>query len=158
MDFHWNWYVPWHCWDLVWDCWCQISLIFDSHLPATRPYFCFQTITWENINGFSPNVVCALDIVGICLGIAIRQIFLTELYVQNTFVFQFPGRNCQWIVTKLGMYKSIVEIRFGIAYWQIFNFDGVICPPHDNGGGIIVSRYVWIHVKMQKAKAKIWSK
>ena len=24
------------------------------------PYFHFQTITWVNINGFSPNLVCAL--------------------------------------------------------------------------------------------------
>ena len=38
----------------------QILSIFDSYLPATRPYFHFWTITLVNINGFLPNFVCAL--------------------------------------------------------------------------------------------------
>ena len=51
----------------------QISTIFDSYLPATHPYFHFWTITLVNINGFSPNLVCAFYIVKICIGIANGQ-------------------------------------------------------------------------------------
>ena len=38
----------------------KLLLIVDSYLPATRLIFCFQTIGYVNINGFSPNLVCAL--------------------------------------------------------------------------------------------------
>ena len=38
----------------------QISSIFDSYLPETCPYFCFQMITWVKMNRFAPNLVCAL--------------------------------------------------------------------------------------------------
>ena len=34
--------------------------IFDSYLPVICPYFHFRTITLVNVNGFSPNLVCAL--------------------------------------------------------------------------------------------------
>ena len=37
----------------------QISSIFDSYLPAIHPYFTFRTITLVNLNGFSPNLICA---------------------------------------------------------------------------------------------------
>ena len=33
---------------------------WQNYLPATHPYFHFWTITWVNINEFSPNLVCAL--------------------------------------------------------------------------------------------------
>ena len=35
----------------------QSSSIFDSYLPATHMYFCFQIIALININGFSPNLM-----------------------------------------------------------------------------------------------------
>ena len=38
----------------------QISSIFDSHLPATRPYFRFRAITSVNVVEFSRNLVCSL--------------------------------------------------------------------------------------------------
>ena len=38
----------------------HISSFFDSYLPATAPYFHFRMITLVNINGFSPNLICAL--------------------------------------------------------------------------------------------------
>ena len=38
----------------------QILSIFDSYLPATCPFFHFWMITLVNINGFLPNLVCAL--------------------------------------------------------------------------------------------------
>ena len=39
----------------------QISSNFDGvNLPEKRPYFHFRIITWVNINGFSPNLICAL--------------------------------------------------------------------------------------------------
>ena len=38
----------------------QISPIFNSCLPATHLIFCFGTVTSVNINGFLPNLLCAL--------------------------------------------------------------------------------------------------
>ena len=39
----------------------QFPLNFEGVIcPRHPPYFCFWMITWVNINGFSPNLVCAL--------------------------------------------------------------------------------------------------
>ena len=39
----------------------QISSFFDRvYLPATHLCFCFRTIIWVNLIGFSPNLICAL--------------------------------------------------------------------------------------------------
>ena len=38
----------------------QILSIFDSYLPAIHPYFTLRTINSVNLNGFSPNLICAL--------------------------------------------------------------------------------------------------
>ena len=38
----------------------QITSVFDSYLPVSCPYFHFWMITLVNVNGFSPNLVCAL--------------------------------------------------------------------------------------------------
>ena len=51
----------------------QTSPNFDSDLPGTCPYFRFPMITLVNINGFSPNFVCAL-ILKRSFGIANGQI------------------------------------------------------------------------------------
>ena len=81
-------------------------------------------ITRVNINGFSPNFVCALILwrsgLGLLMG-KFRQ-FLTELFARDTPIFLFPDDNLsklQWIFTKLGMCINIVEILFGIANGQI---------------------------------------
>ena len=59
------------------------------------------------------------------------------MYIRPSVCFSFPGDNLskhQWIFTELGMCIDIVEIWFGIVNGQISsNFDGVICPRHDNG-------------------------
>ena len=97
-------------------------------------------ITWVNINGFSPNLVCASILCSSGLGLLMgkfRQI-LSELSAPDTPIFSFPDNNLskhQWIFTKLGTCIDIVEIWFGIANGQIFSvFDWVICPQYDNGG------------------------
>ena len=36
---------------------CQF---LQSYLPTTPQYFRFRTITWVNLNGFTPNLICAL--------------------------------------------------------------------------------------------------
>ena len=90
-------------------------------------------ITLVNINGYSPNLVCALVLwrpgFGLLMGKFLQ--FLTELSAHNTFIFSFLDDNFskyQWIFTKLGMYIDIVEICFGIVNWQIWSiFDRVIC-------------------------------
>ena len=106
--------------------------------------FRFRMITWVNINGFSPNLVCALILwrsgLGLLLG-KFRQ-FLTELSARDTPIFSFLDDNLsklQWIFTKLGMCIDIMEIWFGIANSQILSiFDGVICPIQAH---IFVSRW-----------------
>ena len=38
----------------------RVSIRPSIHRTSVHPYFHFQTITWVNVNGFSPNSVCAL--------------------------------------------------------------------------------------------------
>ena len=105
--------------------------------PSVRPsVFRFRMITWVNINGFSPNLVCGLILwrsgLGLLMG-KFRQ-FLTVLSARDMPIFSFPDDNLskhQCIFTKLSMCIDIVEIWFGIANGQISSiFDGVICPKH----------------------------
>ena len=64
--------------------------------------------------------------------------FLTELSACNTSIFYFQDNNLsksQWIFTIFCTCIDIMEICFGIAYWQISsNFDRDICPRRYNGG------------------------
>ena len=57
--------------------------------------FRFRMITWVNINGFSPDLVCALILwisgLGLLMGI-FRQ-FLTELSARDTPIFSFRDYN-----------------------------------------------------------------
>ena len=91
MDFHKTWYVHWYC-DLLWDYWWENFVYFwQSYLPTIHPYFHFWTITLENINGVSPNLICALILWRSALGLLMGQflLFLTELSAPNTSVFYF---------------------------------------------------------------------
>ena len=127
--------------DLVCDCWwANFVKFWQSYLPETRLYFHFRMITWVNINGFSPNLVCALILwrsALILLMVKFLQI-LTELSAQDTPIFSFPEdnlRKCQGILTKIGTCIDMKEIWFGIANGQISPmFDRAICPRHCNGG------------------------
>ena len=74
-------------------------------------------ITLVNINGFSPNLVCALILCRSALGLLIGKFvkFFTELSVRDTSVFSFLDDNFikyQWIFTKLGV---CIHIYFGIV-------------------------------------------
>ena len=66
------------------------------HPSVIRPsVFRFQMITWVNINGFSPNLVCALILWRSGLGLLMGkfcQIF-TELSAQDMPICSFPGDN-----------------------------------------------------------------
>ena len=98
--------------------------------------FRFRMITWVNINGFSPDLVCALILwisgLGLLMG-RFRQ-FLTELSARDTPIFSFPNYNLskyQRIFTKLAVCINFKEIWFEIANGQIWsNFYGAICPKH----------------------------
>ena len=59
------------------------------------PFFCFRMITWVNVNGFSPNSVCALILWRSGLGLLMGKFckFMTELSAGNTSVFSFPDDN-----------------------------------------------------------------
>ena len=101
---------------------CGFTLVVrESVHPSV---FRFRMITRVNINGFPPNLVCALILWRSGLGLLMGKFcqFLTELSARNTPIFSFPDDNLskhQWIFTKLGMCIDIVEIWFGIANAQI---------------------------------------
>ena len=99
-------------------------LFLDSHLPffiplhnsgrvlwfhvgcpsvclSVRPsVFCFQMITLVNINGFSPNLVCALIFWRSGLGLVMGKFrqFLMELSARDTPIFSF--RTITWVHNK----------------------------------------------------------
>ena len=85
-----------------------------------------------------------IDIVEIWIGIANEQILsnFDGLSAWGTPIFLFPDDNLtksQGILSNFGTCIDMKEIWFGIANGQISSmFVRVICPQHDNGGGIIV--------------------
>ena len=63
---------------------------------SVRPsVFRFRMITWVNINGFSPNLVCALIVWRYGLGLLMGEFrqLLTELSARDTPIFSFPDYN-----------------------------------------------------------------
>ena len=88
------------------------------HPSIVRPSdFHFLMITWVNIDGFSPNLVCALILRRSGLGLLMGK-FCQILSAQDTPIFSFPDDNLskrQSIFTKLGMSIDIMEIWIGIA-------------------------------------------
>ena len=105
--------------------------------------FYLRIITWVNINGFSPNLVCAWILWRSGFGLLFdknRQI-LTDLSARDTPIFLFLDNNlsnCQGVLTKLGICIDMKEICFKIANGQISSmFDRVICPWHDWWGIIV---------------------
>ena len=113
----------------------MLDIPVSVRLSVVHPFIHFRMITWVNINGFPPNLICALILwrsgLGLLMG-KFRQIW-KAFSALDTPIFSFLDDNFkhQWIFTKLGMYNDIVKIWFGIANGQISsNFDGVICPRH----------------------------
>ena len=113
--------------------------------------FNFRRITWVNMNGFSPNLVCALILWRSGLG-KFHQ-FLTELSAHDVSLFSFWDKDLskfQWIFAKLGMCIDIVETCFWIANGQSSSIcDRVICPQHDTAGYysfrfLLYIFFVWI--------------
>ena len=81
-------------------------------------------ITYENFNGFSPNLVCALIVWSFALGLLIGKFcqFLKELFCHehvHILVLDDNFSKYQWIFTKLGMCIDIVDISVGIANGRI---------------------------------------
>ena len=64
-------------------------LWFHVGRPCVRPSICFWMITWVNLNGFSPNLVCALILwrsdLGLLMG-KFRQIF-TVICSRHAHIF-----------------------------------------------------------------------
>ena len=99
-------------------------VLVSSCLSVIHPsvhIFVFWTITWVNINGFSPKLVCALILWGSGLGL-----LMGELSAKDMPVFSFLDDN---LIKCLGICIDIVEIWFGIAYGQILSvFDRSYLP------------------------------
>ena len=120
----------------------------------TCPYFHFWMITLVNVNGFSPNLVCALILWTSAFRLQMEEVrpFLTKLSARSTSIFYFQDNylsKFQCIFIKFDMCINIVEIYFGIAHWQISSiFDTVICPRNDNGG--VSSFHVLFMEKLRK--------
>ena len=102
-------------------------------------YFHFWTITLVNINGFSPNLVCALKLWTFALGLLMGKFLplLTELSAHKTSIFYFQDNNlCNLngfspnLVCALILWRSAL----GLLMQILSIFDRVICPQHDNGG------------------------
>ena len=96
----------------------RTSVCLSIHQSSVRPSV--RVLFLVNINGFSPNTVCALILwrsgLELLMG-KFHQIF-TELSARDTPIFLFPDDNLnkhQWIFTKLVMCIDIVEIWFGIS-------------------------------------------
>ena len=110
----------------------QFCQFFDSYLRRIHQNFHFRMITLVNVNGFSPNLVCALILWRPVLGLLMGKFcqFLTELSARNTSAFYLKDNNLskfQWIFTKFDMCIYIVEICFGITHWQILSvFDSYL--------------------------------
>ena len=101
-----------------------VSLHLSVHLSYIHLYFRFRTITWVNVNGFSPNLLCELILWRPSLGLLMGKLskFLTELSAHDTSIFSFQDNNLakfQQIFTKLDMCIDIVKIWFGIAFSYI---------------------------------------
>ena len=84
MDFHQTWRVV-----EIW------SGIVNGQISscATDPYFYFRMITLVNINGFSPNLVCALILWRSSLGMLIGKFreFLTDICLGHIRIFISGG-------------------------------------------------------------------
>ena len=84
---------------------------------SVRPYFRFRAITCVNINGFSPNLVCALILWRSGLGLQTGKLcqFLTELSARDASIFSNDNlRKYRWIFTKFGLCIDIGDFWFGI--------------------------------------------
>ena len=68
--------------------WLYVGVRLSICCMSIHPYFHFQTITWVNVDGFSPNLVCALLFWRSDLGLLISKFhqFLTELSACNTSI------------------------------------------------------------------------
>ena len=111
--------------------------IVETCLSYVYPYFCFRTITWVNLNRFSPNSVSALMLWRSGLWLLMGRFcqFFIKLSAGHTSIFSFPDDNFskyQWIFTELGMCIDIEETWYGIADGQISSiFDSYLpatCP------------------------------
>ena len=115
-------------------------------MPATCPYFHFQSITWVNTNGFHLSWYVYWDC-RILVWIAnepVLSVFDSYLPAMHQYVYL---SKYQWIFTKHSMCIDILKIWFGIANGQsISTFDRVICPPHDNGR--VLSFHVFLMFEM----------
>ena len=115
----------------------QILSIFDkSYLPTICPSFNFWMITLVSVNGFFPNLVCALILwrsdLGLLMG-KFRQ-FLTELSARYMSVFSFLDDNfskCQWIFTRLGICIALILLSaLRLIMGKSIIFGRVICPQY----------------------------
>ena len=78
---------------------------------SIQPYFRFWMITWVNVNGFSPNLVCALILCRSGLGLLMGKFhrFFTELPAWDMPLFSFSNyilSKYWWIFTKLVRYYA----------------------------------------------------
>ena len=74
---------------------CQSLCGLPLCAPVAHPYFCFRMITWVNVSGFSPNLVCALILRRSSLGLLMGTFhqFLTSYLSATCLYFSF------WMIT-----------------------------------------------------------
>ena len=81
------------------------------HQSVVRPsVFHFRMITWENVNGFSPNLVCAFIMWRSGLGLLIGKFLqiLTALSARDTPIFSFSESNlCKYFEVSGILWRSL---------------------------------------------------
>ena len=87
-------------------------------------------ITSVNINGFSPNLVCALILWRSAYGLLMGKfhLFLTELSALNTSIFYFQDNNLsnyQWIFTQFD--KCIYIVLWRSVFIRLFEKQDLLC-------------------------------
>ena len=132
-----------------------------SCLPTTCPYFCFRMITWININGFSPNLLCALilwrsALIGIVNGQFLSRFdsyLPANMYIRPSVIplsiFSFANGNL--IFTKLGNCALILWISgFGLLMGKFRQFLTELSTCKTSSFSFLdgtLNKYQWIFTK-----------
>ena len=109
---------------------------FSTGLPAHEIFvISFQDNSLINLNGFSPNLTCALILWRSGLRLLMGKFcqFLTNKSARDTSIFSFPDNNLskyQWMFTKLAACIDIVGHWYGIAtrvVQKVLSLIGFLC-------------------------------
>ena len=111
---------------VAWDCWASIFNLIQSYGPWMTSEFCFCSISWGWINGFSSNFAGALILTASSLGwLSVRFYqFVTELWPLNAVRILFPFNILsmnEWILTIFCSWDCFESILVSLFWLSILN-------------------------------------